>query len=291
MFWRLYHAHALVLPLFLCVLQPAHAQMDATSLAGPAIRSVTFERIAVLSATDRQKIAQTLQQKDQAWVSRQSSDVLASFVKSAVLAAYRDQGYWRANVSANVRWRKGSKATRQADVRIRAIDEGAQYSLREIRFTGATVFPTAELLGLMPIHARDTISRTRVENGLEAMRELYIARGYVAYTATPHAEFDDSAHTVVLNIAVQEDSPFRFGNLTTDGIDEATSLELRQAWTQMRDQSYSAERLRSLLRKSFALPSDADPLDYSVSNLDFDTHTVDVLVSFPPTTQAEKAER
>jgi outer membrane protein assembly factor BamA len=291
MFWRLYHAHALFLPLFLCVLQPAHAQMDATLVASPAIRSVTFERTAVLSATDRQNIAQILQQKDPAWVSRQSSDALASFIKSAVLAAYRDQGYWRANVSTNIRWRRGSKAARQVDVRIRAINEGARYSLKEIRFTGATVFPTVELIGLMPIHAQDPISSRSVEKGLEAMRELYVARGYVAFTATPHAEFDDSAHTVALNITLQEDSPFRFGNLTTDGIDEATSLELRQAWTQMRDQSYSAEKLRSLLRKSFALPSDADPLDYSVSNLDFDTHTVDVLVSFPPTTQAEKAER
>ena len=291
MFWRLYHARALI-PLWGALLLPgARAQTNAASSVVPAIRSVSFEHTVALSADDRQKITQFLQQEDPAWVARQRLDVLASFIKNAVLTTYQDRGYWRAKVSANVTWVKGHGESRQVDVLISAMNEGAQYSLKEIRLTGTAVFSTGELLGLVPIHPQDLMSRTKVERGLEAMRELYASRGYVAFTAIPHAELDDMAHVVLLDITVQEDRPFRFGNLTTEGLDVATSRELRQAWDQVRDQFYSADKLRSLLGKSLALPPGVDPLDYSVSNLDFDTHTVDVLVSSPPATQAEKTER
>ena len=290
MFWRLYHARALIV-LWGLMLPAARAQTNPASSGGLAIRNVTFESASVLSADDQQKITQFLQQEDAAWVAKQPLDALASFIKNAVLATYQNRGYWRANLSAKVTWVKGSNESRQVDVRVSAIDEGAQYSLQEIRLSGVTVFSSSQLLGLMPIHPRDLMSRTKVEQGLEAMRELYASRGYVAFTAIPHASLDDAAHVVLLDISVQEDRPFRFGNLSTEGLDPATSNELRQAWSQVQDQFYSTDKLRSLLRKSLALPAGADPLDCSVSNLDFDTHTVDVLVSFPPETQAEKTGR
>ena len=291
MFWRLYHARALIALLCALLLPGALAQTNAASSASPAIRSVSFERTAALSPDDQQKITQFLQQEDPGWVAKQPLDVLASFIKNAVLTTYQDRGYWRAKVSANVTWVKGSNESRQVDVLISAMDEGPQYSLKEIRLTGATVFPTGQLLGLVAIHPRDLMSRTKVEQGLDAMRELYASRGYVAFAAIPRAELDDAAHTVMLDITVQEDSPFRFGNLSTEGFDRTTNRALRQAWDQVRNQFYSADKLRSLLGRSLALPPGADPLDYSVSNLDFDTHTVDVLVSSPPATQAEKRER
>ena len=256
-----------------------------------AIRNVTFENTAALSSGDRQKIIQLLRQEDAAWVARQPLELLAGFIKNMVLTTYQDRGYWRAKVSANVTWVRGSGKARQVDVLISSMDEGKPYSLKEIRMDGRDRFPECELLELMAIHPSDLMSRTKVEHGLEAMRELYASRGYIAFAATPRAELDDAAHTVVLDIVVQEDSPFRFGKLSTNGLDQEASRQLGQAWEQVRDQFYSADKLRSLLGKSLPLPDGADPLDYSMSNLDFDTHTVDVQVSFPPATQAEKAKQ
>ncbi len=290
MFWRLYHARALIPLLCALPLLAARAQTNADSSLNPAIRSVTFERAVALSADDRRSIAQFLQQEDSAWLARQSLDALASFIKNAVLTNYQDRGYWRAKVSANVTWVKGHNESRQVDVLVTAIDEGAQYSLKEIRLSGVTVFSAGQLLGLVPIHPGELMSGTKIEQGLQAMREIYVARGYVAFTAIPHVTLDDNAHTVQLDVRVQEDSPFRFGNLSTAGLDASTSLQLSQAWQQVRDESYSAEKLRSLLGKALTLPHGVDPLDWSSSNLDFDTHTVDVLVSSPPATQAEQTK-
>lgn len=291
MFWRLYHARALIPLCCVLLVLGAMAQSNLSPSPSPAIRNVTFERTSALSAGDQQKVTQLLQQEDPAWVARQPLESLASFIKNAVLTTYQDKGYWRAKVSATVTWVRGSGVSRQVDVLISATDEGAQYSLKGIRVTGATVFSSSELLRLVPIHPQDPMSRSKVEQGLEAMRELYASRGYIAFAAIPRAELDDAVHTVSLDITVQEDRPFRFGSLSTEGLDQVSSRELRQAWEQMRDQFYSVDELRSFLAKTLPLPVGADPLEYSISNLDFDTHTADVQVSFPPATQAEKTER
>jgi hypothetical protein len=253
MFWRLYHVRALILLCCALWLQGARAQTSSGSSAVPAIRNVMFERVASLSADDQREIIQFLQQEDPAWVGRQPLDVLAGFIKNAVLTTYQDRGFWRAKVSAKVTWVKGDGEARQVDVLISAIDEGGQYSLKEIRLTGATVFPVAELLELIPIHPRELMSRTKFEHGLDAMRELYAARGYIAFAAIPRAELDDATHTALLDITVQEDSPFRFGNLAIEGLDRATSRELRQAWEHMQKQFYSPEKLRGLLGKSLRM--------------------------------------
>jgi outer membrane protein assembly factor BamA len=291
MFWRLYHARAFIPVLCALLLSGVLAQTDAPPVPSAGIRNVKFERTSVLSRDDQRQITEALQQEDSTWMARQPLDTLAKFIKNTVLTFYQDRGYWRAKLSANVTWVKGKDRLRQLDVLVTATNEGPRYSLKEIRLVGITVFPADQLLGLVPIHPRDLMSRTRVEQGLEAMRELYTAHGYIAFSAIPHAELDDASRTVLLDITVQEDKPFRFGSLATEGLDPATSRELGQAWDQVRNQFYSADKLRNLLRKSLALPVGADPLDYSTSNLDFDTHTVDVLVSSPPATQAEKTGR
>ncbi len=292
MFRRLYHARAWLV-LWCALLCPAAcAQKSSPSpVKASSIRNVIFERVTALSSADEEGIAQTLRQEDPSWVTRQRLDALSRFVRNSVLSAYQDRGYWRARLSVEVTWVRGSGLSRQVDVLIGATEEGAPYSLKELRVTGATVFSSDDLLRLVPIHPPELMSRRKIEQGLEAMRELYVSRGYIAFAAIPHAELDDAAHTVTLDIALQEDQPFRFGNLSIEGLDRPASRELRRAWSELREQSYSQDKLRSLLSKSLPLPAGVDPLDYSTRNLDFDTHTVDVQVNMPPETQAEKTTR
>ncbi len=71
MFWRLYHARALIPCGVPCYCRGHRRRRTRTSPASTAIRSVSFEHTAALSAEDRQKITQFLQQEDTAWVARQ----------------------------------------------------------------------------------------------------------------------------------------------------------------------------------------------------------------------------
>jgi len=259
---------------------------------GPGFHSVSFENAGLLSSLQQQAITRHLQDADPNWVASQSLETLAAFVQNMVLVAYQDNGYWRAKVSAKVTWVAGEDPPRHVDVIVTALNEGDQYWLRDVRWTGATVFQNDELLGLMPIHRWDLMSRTKVAEGLDTIHKLYASRGYLAFSAVPQVDFDDQLHCVSLNIAVQEDSPFHFGNLSVSGMDRAVSKELQQEWVQLREQAYSPEKLREFFAKFLPpLPPGTDPLDYSTSNVDLDTHTVDILLSFSPTTQAEKSEQ
>lgn len=283
-----------VLASFLSLLPCAPAQKAVAPSSAPdsntAIREVSFENVTALFSPDQQKLVQELQQKDPAWVTKQSPEQLSSFIEDRVLALYQDRGYWRAKISAKVTWVRGSGAQRQVDVLISAINEGEQYWLKEVRWSGVTAFSEGELQKAMGIRAWDLVSRSKLSSGLEALRKLYNSRGYVAWSATPQTEFDDNAHSVSLLVRVQEDGPFRFGTLSIEGLDGAGSRKLQQGWEQMHAQPYSPEKLRAFFEKFLpGMPSGADPLDYSNSSIDLDSHTVDIFVSFLPA-QAEKRE-
>jgi Surface antigen variable number repeat len=290
---HLFHAGFFVV---LGLLLPAASAQIAAPAPGPpsfhAIRNVSFDRVTVLSAAEQQKIRLLLQSEDPAWVSKQTPEALASFVQNVVLSSYEDKGYWRARVSALVTWVKGHGEQRQVDVLISAVSEGEPYQLKEIRWTGVNAFTEGDLLKLMPVHARDPASRTKIAEGLQAVRDLYASRGYVTLTVLPRLEFDDAAHSAVLNIAVREDSPFRFGSLSVAGLDDSANHKLQQEWAQMREQTYSPDGLRRFLDQFVQqTPSAVAAPTYRTTSIDLDTHTVDILVTFPPATQAEKREQ
>jgi outer membrane protein assembly factor BamA len=287
--------HAGFLAVLGLLLPAASAQIGAPSSSPAsfhAIRNVNFDRVTALSDAQQEKIRELLQSEDAAWVGRQTPEALSSFIQNLVLSSYEDNGYWRAKVSALVTWVRGQGEQRQVDVLISALNEGAQYHLKEIRWSGVNAFPNSELLKLMPIHSQDVMSRAQVAKGLEAIRQLYSSRGYVTLTALPRLEFDDAAHGVALDIAVREDSPFRFGTLSITGLDEPASQRLQQEWRQMREQPYSQEGLHRFFSGFLQqTPSAGAAPDYRTSTIDLDTHTVDILVTFPPATQAEKREQ
>jgi outer membrane protein assembly factor BamA len=290
-FRRLFHAAVVLL-----LLPVASAQTIVTPPSGSsprtAIRFVTFEKVQALSGEEQRKIVQQLDREDPDWVARQTPEALASFIEGKVLAVYQDRGYWRAKVSTKVTWVPGKGAQRQMDALITAIDEGEQYWLKQVRWTGVTALPEEELIRLFPLRPWELMSRAKVTEGLETIRKLYASRGYIAYGATPQTEFDDANHSVSLTIAVQEDRPFHFRNLSIAGLDKAASQDLQRNWLQMREQLYSPDNLRGFFEKFFpGMRSGLDALDYNTTNIDLDTHTVDILVSFLPTTQAQKAEQ
>ena len=285
---------AVALAFFAPLLPRASAQEPIHSSDSPsattAIVEVNFENAAALFKADQQSLAQMLRQKDPAWVATQTPKQLARFIEDRVLELYKDRGYWRAKVSARVTWVRGSGEQRQYDVLISALNEGEQYTLKEIRWNGATAFPQAELQRMIGIRPWDLVNRSKLADGLESIRELYLSHGYIAYSADPQTEFDDTAHNISLVINVREDSPFRFGTLSIEGMDNDGSRKVQQGWGQMHDQLYSPEKLRAFFEKFVpGMPPGSDPLDYSKSSLDLDTHTVDIFVSFLPA-QAQKRE-
>jgi outer membrane protein assembly factor BamA len=268
--------------------EPVSPADDSDSKA--AIREVTFENVTALFKEDQRQLTQDLQHKDAAWVTRQTPEQLARFIEARMLDLYRDRGYWRAKVSAKVTWVRGTGDQRQVDALITATNEGEQYSVKEIRWRGVTAFSESELMKAMAMRPSDVVSRSRLAQGLETVHRLYLSRGYIAYSAVPETDFDDTGHSISLLINVREDNPFRFGTLSIEGLDHDGSRKVQQGWGAMHEQIYSPEKLRAFFEKFIpGIPPTSDPLDYTNSSIDLDSHTVDIFVSFLPA-QAEKRE-
>jgi outer membrane protein assembly factor BamA len=109
------------------------------------------------------------------------------------------------------------------DVTLR-VNAGLQYHLKDIRFTGETAFTQIQLRGLFPLQLGDVFDMGKVRGSFDAMRRLYLTKGYVNFTATPEERFDETGRTILLVIAVQEGRAFRFGPLMLSGVEPAPGV-------------------------------------------------------------------
>lgn len=149
-----------------------------------------------------------------------SAGSLADEVSERVRLLYQNNRYVHAEVSvpeiAHV-----DSTTRDVTVRVNA---GLQYHLKDIRITGAKAFTPIQLRGLFPLQPGDLFEMGKVRGSFEAMRRLYLTKGYINFTALPEERFDEAGRTILLVIALQEGKVFRFGPLMLSGVEPAPGV-------------------------------------------------------------------
>lgn len=138
--------------------------------------------------------------------------------------AYQEQGYFKASVYRNGLTTRDSrvrklfpipfvfpKTTKRMDIDL-AIEEGAQYRLRNMSFTDASLFrtPDAILAPLFKMERGDIFNVARLRDGLENLKKLYGEFGYIDFVAEPNFQFleDGPNGTVDLNFALDEGKQF-----------------------------------------------------------------------------------
>ena len=84
--------------------------------------------------------------------------------------------------------------------------EGEQYAVGEITVEGAEVYPADLVRGFFPFEAGEVYDESRVTKGLDSLRELYGARGYVQFTGFPtwHRRPEERVVDVVVNLAEED---------------------------------------------------------------------------------------
>jgi outer membrane protein insertion porin family len=94
------------------------------------------------------------------------------------------------------------------------VQEGKQFKMGELSVKGATVFPPEALRKLYEVKPGKTYNYSKVEDGNEAVRNLYQARGYIySYTNQTLVERKDKPDTVDVVVSVYEGDRFRLGRL------------------------------------------------------------------------------
>lgn len=127
-------------------------------------------------------------------------------VEERTKALWQNHGYFKVKVEVRSKLESSSAGEQVFSVAAR-VDPGAQYKLKELVFTGGTVFTTAELRAMFPIVPGDIFSREMVARGLEKLRSNYGARGYKDSVFVPDTDYDDSNRTVTLKVGIEEGRP------------------------------------------------------------------------------------
>jgi outer membrane protein assembly factor BamA len=98
-----------------------------------------------------------------------------------------------------------------------AIEEGQQYHLQQIGFSGNKALPESQLRKQFEIADGDVFDVEHIRKGLEQLRRLYAMRGYINFTPVPITETDENRAVVTLKIDCDEGKQFRFGRLAVAG--------------------------------------------------------------------------
>lgn len=220
--------------------------LSATALLGqqPCSNTVSANNIRInrlviesnsLPEAEREQIIRLFQQKTYPQTE----------IGDRIRIALRSRGYFKAVIQEPNLTFSQQEDRKTAEVTVQ-VEPGAQYRLREIHFQNATIFPSSQLREQFSLHNGDILNVTKVGEGLENLRELYATRGYVDFVATPEILVDESNHTIDLHIAVDEGSPFNFGELYLEGVEPhaGASKALRDSWKPLEGKRYSSLELQ-----------------------------------------------
>lgn len=125
-------------------------------------------------------LRKTMKQRTVNWLSwitgagQYNPDDLESDVES-LRKAYLDQGYLDAVV-------KQPEITMLNPKKIRIaipIEEGKQYRVGKIELSGASLFPTNQVAGVIKVHPGDVASVEQIDNSGQEVKDFYGSRGYI----------------------------------------------------------------------------------------------------------------
>ncbi len=98
------------------------------------------------------------------------------------------------------------------------VQEGKKFKMGELSIKGATVFDAKQLRKLYEVKPGKTYNYSKIENGNEAVRNLYQGRGYIySYTNQNLVDSKDKPDTVDVVVNVFEGDRFRLGRLEFSG--------------------------------------------------------------------------
>ena len=192
---------------------PVEAMQFRVEGAAILIRQVEFRGAAQVDAAALQAAVQPLIGKDyeQAFV--------ASFAVNNLTPLYWQRGYLRvAFPSPMARIVKAGGAGTSVAVTI-AINEGPQYRLEGIHWTGNSVFPASELARSIHLNPGEPANATQLQQDLEGVQEMYSTKGYFLAAVTSKPTLDDTARTARFEFQVREGELFRMGKLEITGVE------------------------------------------------------------------------
>ena len=246
-----------------------------------AVQQVDFKGAAQVEIAALQAAVQPLLGKDY------EQTFVSSFAASNLTPLYGQLGYLRVAFGSPVaRIVKAGAAGTSVAVTI-PINEGQQYRLREIHWTGNTVVASSELAKSIHLNPGEPVNTTQLQTDLEGVQNAYAAKGYLLAAVTPKSTLDDAARTASYELLVREGDLFRMGKLEITGIEPFRAESLRKNCGLKTgdpfDRAYWTTFIQDSARYLAATPA-GWKVDFKQAINEAD-RTVDVTIGFLPETK------
>lgn len=166
------------------------------------------------------------------------------------------------------------------------VQEGLQYHLAEIHWSGNTVFSADDLVKRIHLLPGKPADAVQLQSDLESVQDLYGTQGYVQAVIQPKPKLEDAARTVNYELQVHEGDLYRMGKLEIADLDprrvEAIKKSCRLKTGDAFDKSYWKTFFSEVGRY---LPSSSQGWKTGMQQVvNQATKTVNVMLSFSPNT-------
>lgn len=218
--------------------------------ASTVITSIVFQGVTIASPrTIKSKL--TLKEmslfKDGAF---QRSSLEAD--RQAIVAFYQERGYADAEVidvleesSLNV-----DKNRNELTLTF-IISEGFQYNLGSLVIQGNSIFGTETLLSLIKIKEGTVFNNTRMQEGVQAIINLYAENGYMTNQYFPNMERDTERRTINYTLTIFENSRSHIENIILNGNTKTKDYVILRELGIKEGDVFSREKLMVGLRNLF----------------------------------------
>ena len=163
------------------------------------------------------------------------------------------------------------------------VEEGREYKLSRIEWSGNIVFPAAQLSKGIHQQPGQTVNAVQLSNDLDAIKPLYQSRGYMKAVVTPQLDLNYADGTASYKLEVKEGDQYRMGDVEIEGLDEKSSAHIREAWTLHQGEPYDSTYVKRFLKDTGDLLPPSIKWGVTIhEDLNEKEKTVDVTVRFKP---------
>jgi outer membrane protein assembly factor BamA len=164
------------------------------------------------------------------------------------------------------------------------VDPGPAFTWGGVTWSGNSAVGVLDLDTAIPLHVGDPADGMKIQAGWDAVRELYMRRGYLDVDLNPAAKFDDAAARANYSVSVTEGPQYHMGKLVLSGLSIDGEARARAAWRippgAVFDNNVYEDFLSNGIKQAFAgLPFHYEKIGRFLQK-DPANATVDVLLDF-----------
>jgi outer membrane protein assembly factor BamA len=134
---------------------------------------------------------------------RVTSSVIEWDIESNLKAFLKEHGF----VQCKVTFEEVPLTAEDVNLHV-MISEGSQYRLASLNFTGVTYFRKEAIAARFDIQPGDVVDVKKIMEGLETVKRLYHAFGFINLSYIPEQTFDDQSKTMRLSFSI--DTGFQY---------------------------------------------------------------------------------